>query len=572
MSDDKIDILKRALLRQKKARKEAEKILEYKSLTLFNTSQKLKKVNEKLESLLNQKDSQLKGVFENINDAYLVIAIDGEIIKINDVAEVFFGYNLSKTKLYVKDIVYKEDYKSAIETFSELLKNEKLSNYIFRIINKKNQIKWVNISASIINDENKKPIATQCIVRDITKQREKQLVLDLVSNTAKSVLGKEDIGEIAWEISSNIANYLNTNDCVIYLVNDKSKNLEQIAAYGDKKGEKNTVKNKIYLSFGQGIVGSVAQKGVSEIIKDTTIDERYVVDEEIRNSEITVPIISEGKVIGIIDAEHKDKNYFTQVHLNTIENIASLVSLQLKSAINIRERKRIEQKNKDLVNKLSRSNEELKEYAHIVSHDLKSPLRSIAALTSWIKTDNADKFGKYSLQNFADIEATLENMENLISDILKFSSIEENEKEDEKIDLDKLVKKLIQILYVPEHLSINVKKRLPILKGDKIKFQQLFQNLISNAIKFSRANDAIVNIDYLEFQTHYKFSVQDNGIGIEKRHFDKIFKIFQFLKKSENSSGIGLSIVKKIVNIYKGDIWLESELNKGTTFYFTIKK
>ncbi|MDG1399008.1 MAG: ATP-binding protein [Polaribacter sp.] len=572
MSDDKIDILKRALLRQKKARKEAEKILEYKSLTLFNTSQKLKKVNEKLESLLNQKDSQLKGVFENINDAYLVIAIDGEIIKINDVAEVFFGYNLSKTKLYVKDIVYKEDYKSAIETFSELLKNEKLSNYIFRIINKKNQIKWVNISASIINDENKKPIATQCIVRDITKQREKQLVLDLVSNTAKSVLGKEDIGEIAWEISSNISNYLNTNDCVIYLVNDKSKNLEQIAAYGDKKGEKNTVKNKIYLSFGQGIVGSVAQKGVSEIIKDTTIDERYVVDEEKRNSEITVPIISEGKVIGIIDAEHKDKNYFTQVHLNTIENIASLVSLQLKSAINIRERKRIEQKNKDLVNKLSRSNEELKEYAHIVSHDLKSPLRSIAALTSWIKTDNADKFGKYSLQNFADIEATLENMENLISDILKFSSIEENEKEDEKIDLDKLVKKLIQILYVPEHLSINVKKRLPILKGDKIKFQQLFQNLISNAIKFSRANDAIVNIDYLEFQTHYKFSVQDNGIGIEKRHFDKIFKIFQFLKKSENSSGIGLSIVKKIVNIYKGDIWLESELNKGTTFYFTIKK
>lgn len=572
MSNDKINILKRALLRQKNARKEAEKILEQKSLTLFNTSQKLKQVNKKLESLIDQKDSQLKGVFENINDAYLVIAIDGEIIKMNDVAEVFFGYILSKTKLYVKDIVYKEDYKSAIETFSELLKNEKLSNYIFRIINKKNQVKWVNISASIINDQNKKPIATQCIVRDITKQREKQLVLDLVSNTAKSVLGKEDIGEIAWEISSNIANYLNTNDCVIYLANDENKTLEQIAAYGEKKGKENTVKNKIYLSFGKGIVGHVAQKGVSEIIKDTSIDERYVVDEEKRNSEITVPIISEGKVIGIIDAEHKDKNYFTQVHLNTIENIASLVSLQLKSAINIRERKRIEQKNKDLVSKLSRSNEELKEYAHIVSHDLKSPLRSIAALTSWIKTDNADKFGKYSLQNFADIEATLENMENLISDILKFSSIEENEKEDEKVDLDKLVKKVIQILYVPENFKINIKKRLPILKGDKIKFQQLFQNLISNAIKFSRANDAFVNIDYLEFQTHYKFSVQDNGIGIEKRHFDKIFKIFQFLKKSESSSGIGLSIVKKIVNIYKGDIWLESELNKGTTFYFTIKK
>ena len=249
-----------------------------------------------------------------------------------------------------------------------------------------------------------------------------------------------------------------------------------------------------------------------------------------------------------------------------------MVSLQLKSAINLRERKQIEQKNKDLLSKLSRSNDELKEYAHIVSHDLKSPLRSIAALTNWIKTDNKDKFGEYSLQNFADIEVTLENMENLISDILRFSSIEENDKEVEEINLDELVKKLIQIIYVPKSVSINIKNILPVVNGDKIKFQQLFQNLIGNAIKFSRTDSAIINIDYEELEFYHKFSVQDNGIGIEKRHFDKIFKIFQFLKKSENSSGIGLSIVKKIVNIYKGDIWLESEINKGTTFYFTIKK
>jgi len=572
MTEVKIDILKRALLRQKMARKQAEKILEDKSLALFKTSEQLKRVNHKLESLLNEKQSQLKGVFENINDAYLVVGIDGVILKMNDVAEVFFGYKLNETKLKVKDLILKEDYEYAKKNFAQLLKNKKLSNCILRIINSKKQIKWVNISASIGKDNNNRPIASQCIVRDITKQREEQLVLDLVSNTAKSVLGKEDINEIAWEISSNIAKYLNTNDCVIYLANEENKTLEQIAAYGEKKGKKNTVKNKIVLPIGKGIVGSVAEKGISEIIKDTSVDQRYVVDEAQRNSEITVPIISQGRVIGIIDAEHKRKNYFTETHLNTIENIANLVSLQLKSAINLRERKQIEQKNKDLLSKLSRSNDELKEYAHIVSHDLKSPLRSIAALTNWIKTDNKDKFGEYSLQNFADIEVTLENMENLISDILRFSSIEENDKEVEEINLDELVKKLIQIIYVPKSVSINIKNILPVVNGDKIKFQQLFQNLIGNAIKFSRTDSAIINIDYEELEFYHKFSVQDNGIGIEKRHFDKIFKIFQFLKKSENSSGIGLSIVKKIVNIYKGDIWLESEINKGTTFYFTIKK
>ena len=496
MTEVKIDILKRALLRQKMARKQAEKILEDKSLALFKTSEQLKRVNHKLESLLNEKQSQLKGVFENINDAYLVVGIDGVILKMNDVAEVFFGYKLNETKLKVKDLILKEDYEYAKKNFAQLLKNKKLSNCILRIINSKKQIKWVNISASIGKDNNNRPIASQCIVRDITKQREEQLVLDLVSNTAKSVLGKEDINEIAWEISSNIAKYLNTNDCVIYLANEENKTLEQIAAYGEKKGKKNTVKNKIVLPIGKGIVGSVAEKGISEIIKDTSVDQRYVVDEAQRNSEITVPIISQGRVIGIIDAEHKRKNYFTETHLNTIENIANLVSLQLKSAINLRERKQIEQKNKDLLSKLSRSNDELKEYAHIVSHDLKSPLRSIAALTNWIKTDNKDKFGEYSLQNFADIEVTLENMENLISDILRFSSIEENDKEVEEINLDELVKKLIQIIYVPKSVSINIKNILPVVNGDKIKFQQLFQNLIGNAIKFSRTDSAIINIDY----------------------------------------------------------------------------
>jgi PAS domain S-box-containing protein len=573
MGQDKIDILERALLRQKKARKQAEKILEDKSLALFYTSQKLSEANQKLETILGEKNSQLRGVFENINDAYLIMDINGNVIKMNDVAEDLFDFKITETALNVKDLIYKEDYLYAITSFSTLLKKGTFSDYVSRIITKKNEIKWVNINASIVYDKNNKPIAAQGIIRDITKKREEQLILDLVNNTAKSVLGKEDIGEIAWEISSNIANYLDTNDCVIYLVNKKAKTLEQIAVYGQKKGGNNTIKNKIVLPFGKGIVGSVAQNGVSEIVLDTAADHRYIVDDDIRSSEITVPIISDGEVIGVIDAEHKNKNYFNSVHLKTIENIASLVSLQLKSAIDLSERKIVEQKNKDLVDKLSRSNDELKEYAHIVSHDLKSPLRSISALASWIKMDNKDKFDEDSLQNFADIELTLETMENLISDILKFSSIvEDDEKEDKVIDLNELVKKLTHILYVPENVTIHILNKLPVIKGDSTKFEQLFLNLIGNAIKFNNKEKSVVNIDVEEHQSFYKFSVQDNGIGIEKRHFDKIFKIFQSLKKSEDSSGIGLSIVKKIVDIYKGEIWLESELNKGTTFYFTIKK
>ncbi|WP_439130564.1 ATP-binding protein [Polaribacter sp.] len=572
MNQSKIDILERALLRQKKARKQAEKILEDKSLALFNTSKKLQEANNKLELLLDEKDSQLKGVFENINDAYLIMDINGNILKMNDVAEDFLGFKLANEPVSFPEFVYKEDYRYAMNSFLELIEKGKFSNYSSRIITKRNEIKWVNINASIIYDKNKTPIAAQGIIRDVTKQREEQLVLDLVNNTAKSVLGKESIKEIAWEMSKNIANYLDTNDCLIYLVDYDNNTLEQIAAYKHKKYANINHKNKTILPLGEGIVGNVALNGKSVIIADTSKEKRYVLIDNIGFSEITVPIINEGKVIGVINAEHENKNYFTKDHLNTIENIANLVSLQLKSAINLRERIKVEQKNKDLVDKLSRSNEELKEYAHIVSHDLKSPLRSIAALTSWIKIDNEGKFDEETLQNFSDIDLTLETMENLISDVLKFSSIDSEIREDQEVNLNKLVKKLTQVLYVPDHISIQILKKLPKVKGDNTKFEQLFQNLISNAIKFIDKEKGIITIDFKERQSFYEFSIQDNGIGIEKRHFDKIFKIFQSLEKSKDSSGIGLSIVKKIVDIYKGEIWLESELNQGTTFYFTIKK
>ncbi|PQJ82018.1 GAF domain-containing sensor histidine kinase [Polaribacter glomeratus] len=572
MNQDKVDILERALERQKKARKQAEEILEQKSLALFYASQELNKANIKLASLLDEKTSQLKGVFENINDSYVVIDIDGNVMKMNDVAENFFGYDLNLEKVNVVNLIYNEDYSYAMKSFSELMESGKFTDYTARIITKNKEIKWVHINASLIYDSLKKPIAAQGIIRDITVEREKRLIFDMINNIMKSILGKENIYDIAWEISSSIANYLSTDDCVIYLVDNKAKTLEQIAAYNKKAIQGKQVLNKVVIPFGKGIVGNVAKKGTSEIVINTSEDVRYILDDERRLSEITVPIMNEGKVIAVIDAEHKNKNYFIQEHINTIENIASLVSLQLKSAINIRERNKTESINKELLRKLEKSNEELHEYAHIVSHDLKSPLRSLAALTSWVKTDNIDAFDAASLQNFEDIDITLETMENLISDILKYSSLDAVVSEDEVVELDLLIKNLIHVLYVPDTISINILNKLPTVKGDKTKFQQLFQNLIGNAIKFNNKENGFIDIDVESYNSFYKFSIKDNGIGIQKRHFDSIFKIFQSLKKEKNSSGIGLSIVKKIVDIYKGEVWLESEINKGTTFYFTIKK
>lgn len=563
-------VSKSRLEREIKARKRAEQILEAKALELYNTSKKLEETNEVLQLLLNEKDTQLKGVFQNINDAYLLIDLEGNILKMNEVSESFFGIKLGN-KNNVFNFLHKDDYKHAIESFRLLIDKGVFSDFNTKIINSKNEIKWVNINASVIYSSDNQPIAAQGIIRDITLQREKQQIVDLVNNTAKSILGKEDIEEIAWFIVNNIANYLVIQDCVIYLIDKENNSLEQIAAFGNKQEDK-TVKNKLYLPLKKGIVGRVARNGIGEIVQDTRKDKDYIVDDKIRRSELTVPIIHNNEVIGIIDAEHENTNYFSKEHLKTIENIASLVALQLQSAINLKERKKVEARNKDLLQRLSKSNDELKEYAHIVSHDLKSPLRSISALAYWIKTDNLKHFNQETLDHFSDLEITLEKMDNLISDVLNFSKLEAKLSEDEDVDINLLISDIVKVLYIPENITVKVKNKLPIVKGEKIKYQQLFQNLISNAVKFNDKPNGLITIDVIDENSFYKFNISDNGIGIDEKHHEKIFKIFQSLKTAKDSTGIGLSIVKKIVNLYQGEIWLTSELNKGTTFYFTIKK
>ena len=165
MSQKEIDILKRALQREKLARKESEKILEEKSRILYDTTQKL-------EVLLLEKSTQLKGVFENIVDAYVVMDINGNILKFNDAATELFGHNIIKEHLNVKELVYKDDLEYAFASFLELTKVGFFKNYEARIYTKFKGVRWVHINASVIYDKDKNPIAAQGIVRDVSSGSE----------------------------------------------------------------------------------------------------------------------------------------------------------------------------------------------------------------------------------------------------------------------------------------------------------------------------------------------------------------------------------------------------------------
>ncbi len=215
-------------------------------------------------------------------------------------------------------------------------------------------------------------------------------------------------------------------------------------------------------------------------------------------------------------------------------------------------------------------NEELNEYAHIVSHDLKSPLRGMNSLIHWIKTDKSNTLSENSLSMFEMIDKSILKMERLISGILKYStSVIENE-DQELVSMETVIRDVMDVIQVPDYITVNLPEKLPTFLVSQNRIDQIVQNLMTNAVKYVPKVDGLITWHYKELEDKHQFAIEDNGIGIAKKHHDRIFQVFQSLTDHKDSSGIGLSIVKKVVKSLGGDIWVESEEGKGATFYFTI--
>ena len=236
------------------------------------------------------------------------------------------------------------------------------------------------------------------------------------------------------------------------------------------------------------------------------------------------------------------------------------------------EQKKLEIQKEILLEKLEIQNENLNEYAHIVSHDLKSPLRSIHTLITWIKDDNKKLFNDTTIKHIELIENKVEKMDDLIQGILTYSKVDSSTEIFEKIDLNEIVQNCINLLHIPINVAVTIKNKLPTIETDRFRMQQLFQNLISNAVNYNDKNQGFVEISCVEHESDYLFSIKDNGQGIDVKYQTKIFDLFQTFSDQEKSTGIGLSIVKRIITNHNGEIWLESTLGIGTTFFIKLPK
>lgn len=783
----KIEILERAVLREKNARRKAEAILEEKSDELYQLSEALKTSNQKLSKLLKEKTNQLEGVFTNIIDAYVVIDIHGYVLNMNEAAKKLLGFDHEKENISLVELV-KPEYKSySKDAFKKLYQEGMFSNYKVKLITKDKKEKTVQINASLIYDDEGIPIAAQGIARDITNEnflktqleeqkRQLEIIMDnspigislakigheglLIANKrlakllgyTQDELNNLDPRDIThpedkeWSLKylkkllegkidhySVEKRYIKKNGKVIWVKTSaaavkvsKEENPYTVATFEDISKEKEALEklkesenrlaalivnlqtgvlledegrnilltnprfcnmfgidappealvgmncdnaaeeNKVFFKDEEGFVNRIEEllqqrktalndtlylkdgrvfersyipiyhqkdyKGHLWSYTDVTIQKKY--RESLKAQKEKYSSIIAHINLGLLENDIEDKIVFSNQtfskmsgysqeellgkraidlfltkksskdYFNRLEdrdpNTTDSYELEIRNKkgekrywlistapnydvkgnktgsvgihLDITQIKELEKQKEQLLSNLEKQNEQLNEYAHIVSHDLKSPLRNISALLSWTKEDFRDKLGEESLANLDLMQNKVEKMDHLIENILKYSSIESDILTEENINLNQLIETIVEMIYIPDHVSVKIKSNLPTIKADKTRIQQLFQNLIGNAVNYIDKEKGLIEVNHSENNTHHIFSIKDNGIGIAQEHHERIFKIFSSLGNHEKSTGIGLSIVKKIVDLYNGKIWLESEVGIGTTFYFSIKK
>ena len=277
----------------------------------------------------------------------------------------------------------------------------------------------------------------------------------------------------------------------------------------------------------------------------------------------------------VIRGRHRRKDattFYVETSLKYVsqENEDHIIAV----ARDITERKRAEERQAQLLQEVKSVNKELKDFAYIVSHDLKAPLRGIKTLTDWLATDYADKLDENGKEQLNLLLNRVQRMHNLIDGVLKYSRVGRVKEEKVKVDLNGLVSEVIDMVAPPENIEITVENKLPVVECEQIRIMQVFQNLLSNAVKYMDKPKGQVRIGCVEEDSFWNFSISDNGPGIEEKYFEKIFQMFQTLTPRDEfeSTGIGLTVVKKIIEMYGGRILVESEVGNGTTFFFTLPK
>ena len=432
---------------------------------------------------------------------------------------------------------------------------------------------------------------------DLDVLRRKAKYLEVIHEFALSQVDLNSLDEILWNVAKTAIAKLGFVDCVIYLLDEDGTTLIQKAAHGPKNPVAQDILDPITIQVGQGIVGSVAKTGEVELVADTRTDPRYIIDDAKRLSELAVPIIHQGKVIGVLDSEHPDVGFFTEDHVQLLSTIASLASTRIDTALAMERlqstveqlqstERSLERKAEELreaKNKADRASRQKSSFLANMSHELRTPLTSTVGYG-----DLLTRPGKSSEERFEWAEQVRRNADHLLglmNDVLDLAKIESGKFKPDisSCELNDLVTDVCALMRPQAeakglYFKVRVIGPMPlVIETDSLRLRQTMVNLISNAVKYTDEGGIDIRLHsaanlesgHLEFIVE----VEDTGVGIHAETLEQIFEPFIQDKETAHKSfgtGLGLSISQNFARMLGGGIEVESKPGRGSLFTLRI--
>jgi len=289
------------------------------------------------------------------------------------------------------------------------------------------------------------------------------------------------------------------------------------------------------------------------------------------HSELALPLRARGQVIGAMTIQSDRVAAFTDADITALQTMTDQIANAIETA-------RLFDERSSLIKELESKNAELERFSYTVSHDLKSPLVTIRGFMGYLREDakkgDLTRFDK----DLARVIKATETMQNLLNDLLELSRIGRVINPLEDVAFGEIVQEALNLIVNPLHpgrVKIEIQENLPLIHCDRTRIIEVIQNLVANSIKFAgNQPEPLIQIGTLDVDTqpgYSTFYIKDNGMGIEPQFHERVFGLFNRLNPEQDGTGIGLTLVKRIVEVHGGLIWLESEgENKGAAFYFTL--
>ena len=406
---------------------------------------------------------------------------------------------------------------------------------------------------------------------------ERHRYLEVLHQFTMSQASLTSVDDICWNITKTAIGDLGFVDCVVYLINDEGDTLIQRAAHGDKNPSEREILDPIEIPVGGGIVGAVAKTGELQLVNDTRSDPRYILDDDFRCSELAVPILHDGRVVGVLDSEHPEANFFSEEDVKLFTTIAALASTRLDTALAL-ERLEIQaselREAREAAEAASRAKSQ---FIASVSHDMRTPLTAIIGYAHLLEegAGSSDQRSDW----LSAVVANSEYMSAMIGNVLDMAAIESGQLQvaADSIDIREWMEKLRQLIErrVTERglsLSFHVESGTPEMwVADRAKLDELVMNLLTNAIKYTMEGSISlsVSVSARDSVNWLRIVVDDTGIGMSPSVLDSIFEPFTRVHDMSTHStiegtGLGLTVVKSFIDLMGGDVEITSTLGEGT--------